>query len=219
MSGGDSKKGRAGWRILIAGTGGQGVLSAARMLCASLVELGHDVVSGQLHGMAQRGGSVQSSVIIDHGISPVIPRGRADCVLGLEPVETVRALPYMSSETVVFMNTSPIIPYVLGQRTVLKQGNDTYPDVIKLSDSIRRVTSRVFSCDATLRAAEIGSSKALNMLMLGCLLGSKLLPCAADGFCDVVVRKMPSGFVEVNKKAFWQGVELGHAFAPAENMA
>lgn len=82
MSAADSQKNGDGWRILIAGTGGQGVLTAARLLCDVFVEDGHQAVSGQLHGMAQRGGSVQSSVIIDCGISPVIPSGRADFVLG-----------------------------------------------------------------------------------------------------------------------------------------
>ena len=72
----------------------QGVLTAARALCEFFAERGHNVVSGQLHGMAQRGGSVQSSVVIDSGISPVIARGRADFVVGFEPAETVRALPF-----------------------------------------------------------------------------------------------------------------------------
>ena len=117
----DRQSDDSGWRILIAGTGGQGVLTAARLLCDVLVVGGHRAVSGQLHGMAQRGGSVQSSLIIDGGISPVIPSGQADFVLGLEPVETARALPLMSARTVVYMNMAPVVPYVLAQRFVLQQ--------------------------------------------------------------------------------------------------
>ncbi len=93
------------------GTGGQGVLTAAKLLCAAFMERGHEVVSDQAHGMAQRGGCVQSSVMIDCGISPVIAQGTADFVLGFEPVETARALPIMAATTTVFMNTSPVIPY------------------------------------------------------------------------------------------------------------
>jgi len=114
--------GKSGWRVLIVGTGGQGVLTAARLLCDLFVDRGHDVVSGQLHGMAQRGGSVQSSVLIDCGSSPMIAKGRADVVLGFEPVETARALPFMSSRTVVYMNTNPVIPYTVGQQWVLSKG-------------------------------------------------------------------------------------------------
>ena len=71
---------RSGRRLVLVGTGGQGVLTAARVLCDIFVDRGHYVVSGQLHGMAQRGGSVVSTVSIDAGISPVIPSGKADVV-------------------------------------------------------------------------------------------------------------------------------------------
>lgn len=162
MNSGNGQRNRPGCRILIAGTGGQGVLTAARLLCDSFVVRGHDVVSGQLHGMAQRGGSVQSAVIIDCGISPVIPDGRADVVLGFEPVETARALPFMSSRTVVYMNTTPVIPYILGQRFVLGQGRAEYPDVKQLLDSIRAVTPWTHAFDATRYAAEAGSARALT---------------------------------------------------------
>ena len=208
MSPGDGQTERAGWRILIAGTGGQGVLTAARLLCECFVELGHDVVSGQLHGMAQRGGSVQSSVMIDCGISPVIATGGADIVLGFEPVETARALPLMSSRTVVHMNTAPVIPYVLGQRAALKEGEAEYPDVAKLSDSIRAVASRVFTFDATGRALEVASAKALNMVMVGCLLGCASLPCTPGDFWDIAKGRMPPALVEANTRAFASGVEL-----------
>jgi indolepyruvate ferredoxin oxidoreductase beta subunit len=199
---------RSGWRILIAGTGGQGVLTAARLLCDRFVELGHQVVSGQLHGMAQRGGAVQSCVIIDGGISPVIPSGRADYVLGYEPVETTRALPFMSWETTVYMNTTPVIPFVLAQRTVSKEGDPEYPSLERLFDAIRAVTSNLFAFDATGCAAEAGSTRALNMVMLGCLLGSDSLPSSAEDFWDSVPERMPPALRETNTRAFWKGVEL-----------
>ncbi len=204
----NDRRNRSGCRILIAGTGGQGVLTAARLLCDCFLELDHQVVSGQLHGMAQRGGAVQSSVIIDGGISPVIPSGRADFVMGFEPVETARALPFISSSTVVYMNTAPVIPFVLAQRAVLKEGKAEYPDVRQLADRIRSVAPNTFPFDATQYAAEAGSIKALNMVMLGCLLGSGCLPCTADSFWNTVSKRLPPALKETNTKAFMKGVEF-----------
>ena len=204
----DARRPASGWRILIAGTGGQGVLTAARLLCDCFVERGHEVVSGQLHGMAQRGGAVQSSVVIDGGISPVIPSGGADIVLGLEPVETARALPLTGSHTVVYMNTETIIPFVLAQRTVRNEEDAEYPNVQELYEAIRAVAPRTFALDATHRAVEAGSAQALNMVMLGCLLGSGLLPCAAEEFWSFASRRIPPKLREVNAKAFQAGRNL-----------
>jgi indolepyruvate ferredoxin oxidoreductase beta subunit len=204
----DRSEQRCGWRILIAGTGGQGVLTAARLLCDCFVARGHRAVSSQLHGMAQRGGAVQSSVIIDGGISPVIASGRANYVVGFEPVEAARALPWMSPRTVVYMNTAPVIPFVLAQRALLKDQVATYPHVIQLLDCIRAVTNKVCSFDATRCAKAAGSTKGLNMVMLGCLLGSGSLPCTADEFWNTVSKRMPPASLASNRRAFLGGVEL-----------
>jgi indolepyruvate ferredoxin oxidoreductase beta subunit len=204
----DGQAQRSGWRILIAGTGGQGVLTAARLLCDGFVERGHHVVSGQLHGMAQRGGAVQSSVVIDGGISPVIASGRADYVVGFEPVETARALPWMSPRTVVYMNTAPVIPFVLAQRALLNEEVATYPDVNELLGSIRAVTNHAFAFDATRCAKAAGSAQVLNMVMLGGLLGSGSLPCTADEFWNTVSKRMPPALKESNRRAFLGGAEL-----------
>lgn len=200
--------GKRGLRILFAGTGGQGVLTAARFLGEVLVELGHDIVSGQLHGMAQRGGAVQSSVLVDAGISPVIASGRADFVVGLEPVETARALPLMSAQTVVYMNTAPILPFVLAQRAAKKEENAEYPDVDGLVEAVRAVSTRVFALDATQAAIEAGAAVSLNMVMLGCLLGSGLLPTTADEFWMKVQKRIPSALLEVNERAYRAGARF-----------
>jgi len=199
---------RSGCRILLAGTGGQGVLTIARLLCEGFVELGHHVVSGQLHGMAQRGGAVQSSVIIDGGISPVIGRGRADFVVGLEPVETARALPLMSSRTVVYMNTRPVVPFVLAQRSASKDAGAEYPDVLQLSKCIQAVAPQNFTFDATQCAIDAGAARATNMVMLGCLLGSRALPCTAEDFWNIVSKRLPPALKEANAAAFTKGVEF-----------
>ncbi len=218
-NGQDRPDGRRGWRICIVGTGGQGVLTAARLLCDAFVARGHHVVSGQLHGMAQRGGSVQSSVMIDCGISPMMAEGQADFVLGFEPVETARALPLMSASTVVLMNTAPVIPFVLGQQSLLEKKNIEYPDVAHLESAIRQVAERVYAFDATQLATETGtgagSAKALNMLMLGCMLSLGKWPFSTDQFWETVSQRMPPPLVETSKPVFARGVEIGKAFDPA----
>ncbi len=205
----------SGWRICIVGTGGQGVLTAARLLCDALVEGGHDVVSGQLHGMAQRGGGVQASVMVDCGISPMMGSARADVVVGLEPAETVRALPLMSSQTAVFMNTTPVIPFTLGQQAVLGSEEAGYPDIAGLESAIRQVTEQVLTLDATRAATETGTVKAMNLIMLGCLLGSDMLPCTPEEFWKVVAQRVPPSLAEANAQAYNRGVAMGKNFQHA----
>ncbi len=195
-------------RILIVGTGGQGVLTCARLLGECLVELGHYVVSGQLHGMAQRGGSVQSSVLVDAGDSPVIPDGGADFVIGFEPIETARALASMSSRTIVSMNTATITPFVLAQAFVHKKSGGQYPDVSDLVERIRSVTPNVLTFDATQCAIDAGSIKSMNLVMLGCLLGSGVLPVAPDTFWDLARTRLPKSALEANARAFIKGTRL-----------
>ncbi len=207
---------RPGWRIGIAGTGGQGVLTAARVLCDGFAERGHEVVSSQLRGMAQRGGSVQCTVMIDCGISPVMASGAADFVLGFEPVETVRVLELMSSHTLVFMNTAPVTPYVLAQRSVLDGKEAKYPAVNRLAACVREITADVHLLDATKLAADAGSVQTLNMIMLGCLLGTGSLPCAANRFWESVTRTIPPPLVDANTRAFFSGVDLGRKCQLAE---
>ncbi len=192
------------------------MLTAARLLCEVFVDRGHYVVSGQLHGMAQRGGSVLSTVMIDTGISPVIPAGKADIVLGFEPVETARALPLMSRRTTVYMNTAPVVPYILGQRYVLKEEHAEYPDVGDLLQSIRGVAATVHAFDATRCALAVCSLKSLNVVMLGCLLATESLPCPADDFWSAVRDKMPSALRAANASAFARGVELARDLQPSE---
>jgi len=201
--------GQPGWRFLIAGTGGQGVITAARLLSEFFVGRGQRVVSGQLHGMAQRGGAVQSTVLVDSGPSPALGRGRADFVLGLEPVETARALPFVSAGTVVLMNTTPVAPFVLALNRVLETEPSAYPPLEELAARIRKKTRRLALVAATAPAREVGSVKTLNVVMLGCLFGCGLLPFAADDFIGSVLQTAPAGWARANRPAFESGVELG----------
>lgn len=125
----------------------------------------------------------------------------------------------MSSRTVVYMNTTPVIPYVLGQQYVLKEGDGKYPDVEGLIETIRSVTPHLLAFDATCVARESGAGKTMNTVLLGCLLGSGLLPCTADEFWDTASRGMPAALSEPNRKAFFNGVRIGGEFGRGEGAA
>lgn len=198
------------------GTSGQGGVTATRLLCDVFVERGHNVVSSQLHGMAQRGGTVQSSIMIDSGPSPMLTPGSADVILGLEPIETVRSLSLISSHTNVFINTALVLPYVLAQKAARNEGEVEYPKIDELIASIRAATTHVFPIDATETAIEAGSTKSLNMVMLGCLLGSGLLPCPAEEFWSAIADSAPPAWAEVNHRAFELGTAMGEGIRVVE---
>lgn len=197
---------RQGKKILFAGTGGQGVITAAKLLSDFFVHHGHQVVSGQLHGMAQRGGAVQSTVMIDCGMSPMMQAGGADVVLGCEPVETVRALPFISIHTTVIMNVTPVVPFVLSQKIVRGASDAKYPTTETLLGSLYKATPLVVSLNATEIAENLGSVKSLNVVMLGCLFGSGVLGYTPDDFLRTAMNGAPSKFADTNRAAFLAGV-------------
>lgn len=137
--------------------------------------MGHEVVSGQLHGMAQRGGSVQSSITIDGGACSQIAEGELDYLVGFEPIETARARSLLHSKSIVIMNSQKILPFVLAQEKVSQSSAKSelageYPDLGLLRESLEEITPYVYLIDGSDIAARYGSKKALNMVLLGALL-------------------------------------------------
>ena len=202
-------------RLLIVGTGGQGVLTAARLLTAFLVKTGHKVTSGQLHGMAQRGGSVQSSVMVDCGVSPTIPSGGADVILGFEPLEVLRALPFISSGTKILMNSAPVIPYTVGMNVVFGDGRISYPKLSDITDRLHSVTPHLAVFDATHLAQQAGSLKVLYMIMLGCFIGFGLMSIVPEEFLQMVLEGTPSRFFDSNRDAFLRGLQVAEKLGDA----
>lgn len=149
--------------VHVVGVGGQGVHTTARLLGDAAMRAGHDVVVTQLHGMAQRGGNVESTVSIGPDPVPFLGRGGADVVLGFEPLEVARALPWMSERTVVVASRSPIVPYAL-----TRCGRE-YPDVDGVLDAVRRSVGSLVSIDAVALAREAGAPRAVGAVLLGAL--------------------------------------------------
>jgi indolepyruvate ferredoxin oxidoreductase beta subunit len=188
-------------KILLVGVGGQGVLTAARMLGDATLHAGHEVMVGQLHGMAQRGGSVEGSVLIGEGESAFVERGGADVVLGFEPLETLRALPRMSSRTKVVVNLGRVVPFPLSMQ------GEAYPDLDLILDDLRAVTPDLITLDGTtLLTEQVGNPKSLNILMLGVLASLEILPFDAPALWQAVELRTPPRFLKINQQAYELGL-------------
>jgi len=188
-------------RILIVGVGGQGVLTTSRVLGDAAMDAGLDVVLGQLHGMAQRGGSVEATVVIGPGRSAFVGGGDADIVLGFEPLETLRALPKMRLDTTVFLNRGTVVPFLLTQR-----GGD-YPDLEEVFGSIRTVATDLHVLDGPAAQAEVGLPRALGAYLVGALSASDLLPMDEAAVWASIEQRTASGHLDAVRRAF----EIGTA--------
>jgi indolepyruvate ferredoxin oxidoreductase beta subunit len=111
------------------------------------------------------------------------------------------------------MNTAPVIPFTLDQQAVRSKSEVHYPDVDELAAAVKSVTPHVHTLDATSLAVEAGSTKALNVVMLGFWFGSDLCPFAPEDFLDTMSRSAPASSRGVNRKAFLSGVECGKRVA------
>jgi indolepyruvate ferredoxin oxidoreductase beta subunit len=189
------------WRILIAGVGGQGVLSAGRWLGEAADTSGFSMVVSELHGMSQRGGSVRSEVAIGGMRSPEIADGMADVLIALEPMEAARALSKISRRTTAFVNTRPLLP------SSLQTTDRPYPPLSSLLGPIGEVVGSLATVDATSLAERAGSPRSLNVVMLGMLDGSELLALPKDGILAAIVSDTLPAFTEVNRNAFRLGAE------------
>jgi indolepyruvate ferredoxin oxidoreductase beta subunit len=184
------------YRICLIGVGGQGTLLATLVLAETAILAGYDALGSEVHGMAQRGGIVESTVIIGDVRSPIISDGEADVLLGFEPVETYRALGKCSADSVVVSNTVPVTPYSVAI------GKGPYPNVEKLFDFIRGQVKKLITLDAQALAEQAGARLATNIVMLGALAGSGVLPIPGEAFKETIRTKTKEKLVEVNLRAF-----------------
>jgi len=190
-------------RLIIVAVGGQGNLLAAKVLGEAALLAGVTVNMSEIHGMAQRGGVVESAIVLGEARSNLIADGEADILLGFEPSETLRALNKCHSDTVVITNLAPIPPFTVAI------GKGTYPDLDQAQSLIRGKTKQLIAFDALALAKEAGSAMALNIVLLGALLQTNLLPMTAEQVKEIIRTKTKAAFVEANLKAF----DLGYAAA------
>jgi len=188
-------------RILLVGIGGQGVLSAGRWIGDAATACGVPVVVGQIHGLSQRGGSVQAPIALGGARSWEIPDGSADALVALEPMEGARALNKVSGRTTVIVNTRPIVPISL------QSAGRPYPPLTSLLGPLEETAGSFTATDATSLAAAAGSHRALNVVMLGMLAAAGLLPFPGGRLLDVISDAGIPGLAEIDRDAFRMGEE------------
>ena len=184
--------------IILSGVGGQGILSIATIIGAAAIKEKLYIKQAEVHGMSQRGGDVQSNLRIssDPISSDLIPLGKADLIISLEPMEAMRYLPYLKKDGWIITNTAPFINI------------PNYPELQELLDSIKAIGHHV-SLDVDTIAKEVASPRAANIVLLG----------AASPFLGIEVEKIEEGIrnvfgrkgeaiVEMNLKAFRAGLEV-----------
>ncbi len=187
-------------RIYMTGVGGQGTLTATTLLARTALDQGLDVVSGEIHGMAQRGGVVESTVLLGGWKSPKISHGEADIVLGFEPLETLRGLPYLTKGGSVISNTEPLPP------VGVSCGRESYPDMDLITDKVRGCSAKCWFLPCRTLGVEAGSVQAGNIVLLGALCASGLVPFGPDALEAAIRKYLKPSLVDMNLKAVALGV-------------
>ncbi|MCP4623213.1 MAG: indolepyruvate oxidoreductase subunit beta [bacterium] len=192
-------------RLVIVAVGGQGNLLASSVLGEAALLTGIPLHMSEIHGMAQRGGVVESSLIFGDAESTIISDGEADILVGFEPAETLRAIGKCNANTVVITNLAPLMPYTVNI------GQGVYPDLKELQDLIRGKTSKLIAFNAASLAKEAGNPLSVNMVLLGALTQTGVLPLSLEEVKEAMGSKTKKAFLDSNLKAF----DLG--FAAAES--
>ncbi len=193
--------------LIIAGVGGQGNVLASQLIGRALVRENYYVTIGDTYGASQRGGAVMSHLRIsqESQFSPLIPEGQADLIVAMEPVEALRVIAqYGNPSTSAVINSRPIYP------TAVTVGEAQYPPLDKIKETIHELARTSWFVDATEIALSLGAPIFTNIIMVGAVAGTGVLPLARKTYEEIIHESFPGPQLEVNLKAFAKGVELIH---------
>ncbi len=184
--------------ILFVGVGGQGTVLASNILVKGLVEAGYDVKMSEVHGMAQRGGSVSTQVRFGKQVlSPIIGKGEADLMVAFEKMEALRYLNFLKPDGQVIVNDEAL-PSAPVQAGLVKYPSNTM--------EVLKDKAQVHVVPATQTAVTLGNERVANVVLFGAL--AKLLGISDIDWKDVIARTVKERFVDINMKAFDQGEAL-----------
>jgi indolepyruvate ferredoxin oxidoreductase beta subunit len=160
------------------------------------------VKGSEVLGMAQRGGSVFSNLRLGgDAVAPMTPEGKCDVLIAVEPSEALRNINYLAKNSVVVLNTTTVLPYTV------YLGQSGYPTQEQIIEKLKKVTDRIITLDASGLAKEAGSLQAANVVMLGALFGTGLLPVKEENAKEAILGRFKAKVGEINIKAFDLGYE------------
>ncbi|MDA8137321.1 MAG: indolepyruvate oxidoreductase subunit beta [Desulfobacteraceae bacterium] len=193
------------YNIIITGVGGQGNVLASRVLGNMLIALGLHITIGETFGASQRGGSVMSHLRVSsqRDVSPQIPRGQAHLVVSLEPTEALRVLKeYGNAQAFVLCNMRPI------HAISVISGETQYPEAEQLKQWVRDLSQKAWFLNATDAAMAMGNPIFGNIMLVGALSGTGLLPLDRELFAAAIGRMVPKDKIDLNLTAFDKGREM-----------
>ena len=186
--------------IVLTGVGGQGVITATNILGKAAVNAKTNVYVSEIHGMAQRGGSVVCTVRMGDVSGPLLAIGTANVILSTEPVEALRNITYANKNTRVITGINPVIPFTVAV------GGEKYPE---LEEVFKEINSRaeLYKIDALKIAKGSGATITKNIVMLGALAATGILPFESDILLKTILDNVPAKYKDINKKAFNGGIK------------
>jgi len=189
------------YSYLLCGVGGQGTVLASRLIAEVAMKQGKSARTAETIGMAQRGGCVVSHVRIGEAIdSPLIPKGKADIIIGFEPAETVRNFEYLNEDGIVIVNINPITP-------VTASLSDTVYKAEDMLSFLKTQSKKIVLVDGNAICRECGSAKVLNIALLGVAIATGKLEMTVEEMKQAIMNRVPRKFYEINCKALEMGVE------------
>ena len=186
--------------IILTGVGGQGVITAANILGKAALKEKVNVFVSEVHGMAQRGGSVNCSVRMGEVSGPLVSSGTADVILSTEPIEALRYIYYSNKNTKIITDINPVIPYTVSV------GEEKYPDIEEVFKELKKY-GKLYKIDAVKISKEAGALITKNIVMLGALGATDILPFTPDVFLETILENIPKKFKAMNRKAFEGGLK------------
>ena len=185
--------------VVLAGVGGQGILLASEIVARTALAAGHDVKTNEVHGMAQRGGSVVAQIRFGSAVhGPLVREGTA-CVLGaLERIEGIRFAHYLAPDGLAVVNSQALVP------VTVSMGAAAYPQ--DAESRLRLLFPRLVYCDAASIAVELGNIRAANVVLLGAMSGALGLP--EDAWMQALREVVKPQYLDLNAAAFERGRAL-----------
>lgn len=187
--------------VILCGVGGQGTVLASKLISYAAMAKGEEVKSAETIGMAQRGGSVTSHIRIGGGaFSPLIPKGKADVMIAFEPAEAVRNLSYLKEGGVVVVSKKAVKPVTASLASKPYEGQE-------MLDYLQKKVEHLIIVDGEQATQNLGSSKVLNVVLLGAAIACSKIDISMEEIRDAVAKKVPEKFLELNCRALEAGAD------------